>query len=133
MAASVRRRFTASVIAFLAIVGSMFVTPSTASAASGTITGSIQCAWGNNQVVGVWVDATNGKDGWASTWDNGYGGRDYSYNLSQSSSYTLHVGCGGTSQSWGSSMKAGPVNGQHYYWYCTYAASTGFKFLCVQG
>lgn len=132
MVKTVKQRFAMFAVALMALFGATLVAAPSASAASGTISGSIQCGYGNNQVVGVWVDAASGTDGWATTWNNGLGGKNYSYNLSQSSSYTLHVGCGGTPQNWGSSMTAGPVSGQYYDWVCTYGAATGWKYRCYQ-
>lgn len=102
-----------------------FTAPS-ASAASGTISGDVQCFYGNNAVVGLWVDAFSGTDGFASLSPDGNGGMRYSYTLSQSSTYQLHVGCSGTSSSWGSSMQTPYVNGQYYDWVCSYTISQGY-------
>lgn len=69
---------------------------------SGTVTGDVHCVYGNySNVTGIWVDATNGTDGWATTSNDGTGGKNFSYHLTaSSSSYSLHIGCGGTSSSW---------------------------------
>ena len=109
----------------LVCLGLAFVAAPSASAASGTITGDVQCFYGNNHVDGVWVDASSGTDGFASLSDDGYGGKYYSYHLSQSSNYTLHVGCGNTSQSWGATFYTPTVSGQSYNWVCSYSISYG--------
>ena len=122
----VRRQLAMAGVALLAVFGMAFVAVPSASAASGTISGNVQCFYGNNQVVGIWVDAENGTDGWATRWSDGMGGNNYSYTLSQSSKYTLHVGCSGTPSSWGSSMTTPKVNGNYYNWVCSYTTSMGF-------
>ena len=99
---------------------------SSVSAASGTITGNIQCFYGNNQVVGVLVDAASGADGFASLTNDGMGGKNYSYTLSTPSNYKLYVGCSGTPSSWGSSMQSPWVSGNSYNWVCSYSSSYGF-------
>lgn len=125
------RRLSAAAAALFMGLGLMLLAAPSASAASGTITGTIQCGYGNNQVVGVWVDATTGNDGFASVTPGSNGGYNYQYTLSQSSSYMLYVGCSGTSSSWGSSMESSRENGQYYDWTCTYGAGTGFKYRCT--
>ena len=126
MIKTVRRQLAMAGVALLAVFGMAFVAVPSASAASGTISGNVQCFYGNNQVVGIWVDAENGTDGWATRWSDGMGGNNYSYTLSQSSKYTLHVGCSGTPSSWGSSMTTPKVNGNYYNWVCSYTTSMGF-------
>lgn len=126
MIKKVRRQLAMAGVALLAVFGMAFVAVPSASAASGTISGNVQCFYGNNQVVGIWVDAENGTDGWATRWSDGMGGNNYSYTLSQSSKYTLHVGCSGTPSSWGSSMTTPKVNGNYYNWVCSYTTSMGF-------
>ncbi len=121
MVKRMRRQLAMAGVALLAVFGMAFMAVPSASAASGTISGNIQCFYGNNQVVGVWVDAENGTDGFASLTSDGMGGKNYSYTLSQTSKYTLHVGCSGTSSSWGSSMTSPKVNGNYYNWVCSYS------------
>jgi hypothetical protein len=63
------------------------------------ISGSVSCTSGN-AVVGVWVVARKGAG--FSPW-KGYGNKSaaaFWYTLPQKESYSLHVGCGGTSSSW---------------------------------
>lgn len=130
MTGRLKRRFMtagASVAAaLLMFFGTAIIAAPSASAASGTISGNVQCFYGNNQVVGIWVDAENGTDGWATRWSDGMGGNNYSYTLSQSSNYTLHVGCSGTPSSWGSSMRTPKVSGNYYNWVCSYSISYGY-------
>src|SRR5690606_20258506 len=104
-----------------------------ASAASGTISGTVTCFWDNNAEVGVWVNATYGTDGWASWSPNGNGGINYSYNLSQASSYTLTIGCGGTPSAWNKPFRTYPdttVNGQYYDWVCSF--QSGLGYICME-
>lgn len=121
-----RRLLTALAALLLGVVMTVGVPPTNAYAASGTITGSVDCFYGNGQEVGVWVNATNGTDGWATLTPGSYGETYYSYTLSQSSTYTLHVGCSGTPQNWGATMYTPVVNGNHYTWVCSYTPSMGF-------
>jgi hypothetical protein len=58
------------------------------------VSGEVNCSSGA-AAVGVWVQATSGS-GWASLTDAGA----YDFTLPESESYSLHVGCGGTSASW---------------------------------
>lgn len=76
--------------------------PYASASVSGTVTGEVDCVYGNySNVVGIWVDAANGADGWATTSNDGVGGKFFSYTLTaSSSSYSLHIGCGGTKQDW---------------------------------
>ena len=76
MTGRLKRRFMtagASVAAaLLMFFGTAIIAAPSASAASGTISGNVQCFYGNNQVVGIWVDAENGTDGWATRWSAGW-------------------------------------------------------------
>lgn len=126
MIKKVKRQLSMLGVVLLTTFGMAFAAAPSASAASGTISGSVQCFYGNNAVVGVWVDATSGKDGWASISNNGYGGKNYSYTLSQGSTYKLHVGCSGTPSNWGATMKTPVVNGNYYDWVCSYTTSMGY-------
>ncbi len=122
-----RRQLTVALAAVLMCFGLVSVTAPSASAASGTISGTVQCFYGNNAEVGVWVNTNNGVDGWASLSDDGNGGKNYSYTLSQPDWYTLHVGCSGTPSSWGATMYTPTVNGNYYNWVCTYSVSLGYR------
>jgi hypothetical protein len=74
------------------------------------VTGEITCL-NNASPVGVWVDARNGTDGWATiTVPIVIGGHSkvrYSYTLSQGGDYRVNVGCGGTSKAWKLSLSSG--------------------------
>lgn len=122
----VRKQLAVAAVALLMCLGTATIAAPSASAASGTISGTVQCFYGNNAEVGVWVNANSGTDGWASMWPDGNGGMNYSYNLSQSSNYTLHVGCSGTPGSWGATMYTSNVGGQYYNWVCSYSISYGY-------
>jgi len=124
MVSRMMRKRLALIAAFLLVwLGVTCVTVPTASAASGTISGTIDCFYGNNDLVGVWVNATSGADDWATISGDG---RSYSYTLSQTSTYKLHVGCSGTPSNWGATMYTPVVNGQYYNWVCSYSTSMGF-------
>ncbi len=104
------------------------------SAISGSISGHAYCFYGNNHMVGAWVDASTGTDGWATlTGTSNNTDREYSYNLSQStSSYTVTVGCSGTPASWGGSFKSPILTSSYYDLACTY--QTGYPnggFFCA--
>jgi hypothetical protein len=111
----------------LMCTGTLGLGVSSASAASGMITGTIDCFYGNNNVSGVWVNATNGADGWATLSGSG-SHKSYSYTLSQSSTYALHVGCGGDPSDWGGTFYSPTVNGQSYNWVCSV---TGGQMICA--
>jgi hypothetical protein len=86
----------------------------TAAAANQTISGSVTCInplQQNTRPVGMWVD-TNTQDGWA-TLSSGIGATgawtsNYKFTANNAGQFTLNVGCGGTQQSWGSTIKQGP-------------------------
>ena len=131
MIKKVRRQLAMAGVALLAVFGMAFVAVPSASAASGTISGNVQCFYGNNQVVGIWVDAENGTDGWATRWSDGMGGNNYSYTLSQNtSSYFINVGCGGTPASWGATFRSPTLTGSYYNLYCI---TTGGQRVCATG
>jgi hypothetical protein len=76
------------------------------------ISGTISCVSGHS-VEGVWVQASQGSG--YSPWQgigNGSTSRYY-YTLPSTESFSLHVGCGGTTAAWGISLStplvAGPV------------------------
>ncbi len=50
-------------------------------------------------VEGVWIDATTGRSDFAKTYGAGNSKR-FGYSLSTASSWTVHVGCGGTPAHW---------------------------------
>lgn len=63
------------------------------------VSGQISCVSGNS-VEGVWVQASDGA-GWAPWTGLGNGSTsDWSFTLPKKESYSLHIGCGGTTSSW---------------------------------
>lgn len=90
----------------------------------------MQCVWGHNEVVGIWVQVVNGTSGWATRWNDGYGGNYYSYPpIDQGKQYSVHVGCSGTSQNWGGRFYSPVVTG-YQDWICTYLDTEGN--ICYQ-
>jgi hypothetical protein len=67
--------------------------------ASERISGQVTCLSGA-PVVGVWVVAASGGSGWASYSYEGAGWYRYSFTLPRGGSYSLHVGCGGSTSRW---------------------------------
>lgn len=119
----VRKRLSLGLAALFAVIGGMFAT---APAAHATVSGTVTCFYGNNAEVGVWVSA-GAQSGWATIWDNGNGGKYYSYGaISAGTWYQLHVGCGGTPSAWGTTFYTPWVTGGSYDWICT----TGYN--CYQ-
>jgi hypothetical protein len=77
-----------------------------------TISGHAVCGRNgdvNEAPVGMWVDAQNGKDGWATLTPTG-DGSDYTYTTDQPGTFALHLGCGGSPQSWDADINAGTFN-----------------------
>lgn len=113
------KRRLASLLGALALVIGTMVGASGLSPAYATGSGDVQCVYGTNQVVGIWVEVPNGTSGWATRWSDGYGGNYYSYyEIDNGLGYRLHVGCSGNSQSWGITYYSPWVAG-YYDWICT--------------
>jgi hypothetical protein len=75
--------------------------PTTAPASSGSfaVSGTVSCVSGDS-VEGVWVQADDGA-GWAPWVGLGNGSTStWSFTLPEQESYSLHIGCGGTTASW---------------------------------
>lgn len=67
--------------------------------ASSRISGQVQCV-DELPVEGVWIQASSGGSGWATTRNiNGYT-KDFSYSLPHGGAWTVHVGCGGSTSRW---------------------------------
>lgn len=87
--------------------------------ANAAVSGSVTCDTYSStyKVVGVWIDSTNNAhDGFAS-WSP-YAGAPWtaSYskgNIAAGESYKVHVGCGGTTSSWGQTAYSPFVTGGH--------------------
>ncbi|MFI1258674.1 serine/threonine-protein kinase [Streptomyces netropsis] len=83
----------------------------------GVVGGSVSCTSGN-LVVGVWVEAERGS-GFAFIRLDSAGSSSYQYTLPSSETYTLHVGCGGTSKEWAVSVNDAPkVSGRQNSFIC---------------
>ncbi len=65
------------------------------------ISGKVSCI-GNEQVEGIWVQATNDGSGWADKHQTDSDGAVvvFTYVLPNGGAYNLHVGCGGSEQHW---------------------------------
>jgi hypothetical protein len=104
---------SAALVAALAITPALAIA-APAQAATGTISGSVTCVNGwlqNSKPVGIWVDS-NKADGWA-TLSSGTGATggwttNFSFSAKDATSFTLHIGCGGTSANWKTNTKKGP-------------------------
>ena len=114
----------------VSVGGAIIMVSPTFAAMSGTISGDVFCTYNQyNNIVGVYVDAATGTDGWASWSNNGIGGAHWTRALSQStSSYTLSIGCGGTPQSWAKTFYA-TRTASGFYIYC--AGSN--QYNCING
>jgi hypothetical protein len=84
-----------------------------AAAAQPTFSGNVTCA--NNQpVVGVWITSSGGGSRFAQTWTRtGTASASYTSPVATGlpTSISLHVGCGGNSQTWGSDNFSPPIAG----------------------
>jgi len=85
---------------------------------SSAVSGSVTCLYDNNQEVGVWVEAGS-KSGWATLRSNDYDGKDYNYgDIPAGTPYRLHVGCGGSTENWGTTFYTPWVTDGAYNWLC---------------
>lgn len=83
--------------------------------ANAAVSGTVECDAGGYNVVGVWIDSTNNAhDGFAS-WTPLSGWPEkatYSKgDIAVNESYSVHVGCGGNTTTWGQTAYSGPVTG----------------------
>jgi hypothetical protein len=82
-----------------------------------TVSGQVSCSSGN-AVVGVWVEADKGA-GWSPWKGVGDGANaDYWYTLPRSEQYSLHIGCGGSPDSWRVAVETPYVGGTHNSFDC---------------
>ncbi len=89
------------------------------------ITGNVQCGYGNDQITAVQVDVDSGVDGLATLSDDGIGGKNYAYYVSESNpEYQLSVTCSGSAF-----LTPASLTGNNYSWVCTV---TGFEYLCAE-
>jgi hypothetical protein len=88
---------------------------------NGSVTGTVICESGR-PVVGVWIAASSGQrdSGWAHL-GAGYPGHStvtYSYQLGNDGSYSVHVGCGGTTSDWASSNYSPTLHARSVILHC---------------
>lgn len=123
-----RRRVAMVVLSLMVTIGIALVGATPANAST-TVSGYVECV-SQNSVVGVWVDAASGTDGWASTTSTGLNYyKKWSYALTSGTSYSLHVGCGGTTQNWEYAINCPWASGNHSF--NIYDPDTGYDF-CQQ-
>lgn len=89
------------------------------------VNGDVQCAYGNNTITNVAVVPITGAAGSAFLTNDGIGGQDYKYFLSEDSPYQLAVTCDGTT--FLSSIVSTNLY-DTYNWMCTYDES--LQFVC---
>jgi hypothetical protein len=105
-----RRKRSGRIVLLVVIqIAALVMTAASASAATHSISGSVACENGGT-VTGVWVQSSAGGSRWAD-----YSRRsgapwiaNYSTSITVSASATnveLHIGCGGSTTTWGSSNK----------------------------
>jgi hypothetical protein len=82
----------------------------------GEITGNVQCANTSNVITAVHVNASSGLDGNAKITDDGIGGKNYRYYLSEESPYSVVVLCDGDSF-------YGPTVQSDFYYYYNWACT----------
>lgn len=93
-----KSRAAVAIGAFALVAASMTLTAAPANAAGGTVT----CA--SSTPVGMWVEVQNGTDGFATLSSTANPRvKNWSYNT-QGKRFRVYVGCGGTAQTWGSSI-----------------------------
>jgi hypothetical protein len=127
----VQRRLTTAMLSLLLALGMTFMVAPNAQAVSGTISGTVECVYGNNTVNGIHIDVAQGKDGFASWTKTGPASASYSYTLSQNtSSYFINVGCGGSPSNWGATFTSPNVSGSYYNLYCV---TSGGQRRCALG
>jgi hypothetical protein len=104
--------------------------PPSPTAASFKVTGQVSCVSGNS-VEGVWVQAGDGA-GWAPWQGLGNGSTsDWWFTLPKTESYSLHVGCGGTTSSWAVATYSPTVTGAHNSFNCYDVADQANYGTCI--
>lgn len=103
---------------------------STPSAGSFNVTGQVSCTSGRS-VEGVWVQTASGS-GFAPWQGLGNGSTsDYWYTLPRTESFSLHVGCGGTTASWAVATYSPTVSAAHDSFNCDDVAGDAGYGTCV--
>jgi hypothetical protein len=101
-----------------------------ASTASFKVTGQVSCLSGNS-VEGVWVQTNNGS-AYAPWKGLGNGSTsDWWFTLPTQESYSLHVGCGGSTASWAVATYSPVVSGAHNSFNCYDIAGEAGYGTCV--
>jgi len=96
-----------------------------------TVQGEVRCL-SNSPLVGIWVVGTRSPSGYA-TWYTLAGDVSrvtFTYDLGFSGSYSLHVGCGGTKESWILTAKSGIVSGSGHIFLCNDVPNTATYLVC---
>lgn len=140
-AQSLARRLAARVTAGAAAV-TLALTAATGTASAETVvSGSVECA--NNMVSGVWIEAESSTSGWAS-WEmplelGGLTKANYSFTLDRDGRYEVHVGCGGSSESWAHVAESEMVSGNNTFacndipWWLQAVGSWAFSKAGLKG
>lgn len=122
---------TAGAVGLVAASLTAVVATAAPASASVGISGQVMCV-DQRSVVGLWVQAANGGSGWATLTNvNGYT-KNYRYTLPRGGSYSVHVGCGGTSQSWATSNKSPYVSGSYNSFTCYDTTAARAAYLLCQ-
>ena len=102
------------------------------SPAFASASGTVDCGW--LPVVGVWIEKVSGSgtSGWAWTPNDGRVNQPYyRANINSSATYNVHVGCGGTPQSWQvTTTSASPQSGDAD-WVCVPGYASGVWNRCT--
>src|SRR5579864_8120536 len=91
---------------FAATLVPLTVTAASASTATITLSGTVSCVPNNttNHVEGVWIEVGTGNSGWATMAATANSsatvGYTRTFTATLPTNIRLHVGCGGTPQSW---------------------------------
>ncbi len=112
------RKKLAGLFAALCLTLGLSAAVAPSASASVTVSGSLTCVSGAF-LEGVWVDATSGSDGWASTTilSDGHS-KSWTFTLTAGTTYKLDVGCGGSQQNWAVSLHTGTLSGNHNFMLC---------------
>jgi hypothetical protein len=103
------RRRAVIVLLLSVLVGAGAVIATTAMTNDHKVSGFLTCSSGH-PVVGVWLHGTSAS-GWAKLENTADGRTEYSYKLPRGNDYSLHVGCGGTSDKWAVDPHTAEVSG----------------------
>lgn len=85
-----------------------------------TVTGRVRCESGA-PVVGMWIDSSGSNSGWADLTPDADNFTAFSREVGADADYQLHVGCGGTSETWGAA------------YFSEFVMESGLSFVCADG